>query len=451
MSNVENCDQYSTSSSNGACKNAGETTPLLLSHGSISNKAKSAPTEKKDEDGTEESERRIQLFKRRWAMLALCCSFAYINGIQNLQYAALPTSALDYYQVSAQVFDVLTLLYYLAFAVFAIPCVWFVQRTGLRPTVLCCSLLCFTGSVLAIAAAADQKLFALAGIAQAVNGVAQVFIMSLATKLAATWFGPSEVSTATSILVFFYQAGSGLALVIPPILIPESKVMGLVRERMLIFFGIIGSVTFVIVILVLIFFENNPPLPPSGSQFESSTREPISYKECLKSMLKNRHFSVLVISFGLNYGAFNALETLITPQISKNFSELTDKTIGQIAATMVLVGTPGPLVFGIWLDKRKSYLETSSFAYLMCTFGCALYTAAVESNWTWSLWVTLGGLGFFLSAYMSVGMEIAAELTYPAPESTASGLIYSSGAVSYTSQYYGICLPENILYRQTKR
>ena len=40
-------------------------------------------------------------------------------------------------------------------------------------------------------------------------------------------------------------------------------------------------------------------------------------------------------------------------------------------------------------------------------------------------------LGFFMTGYLPVGFEFAAELTYPEPEGTSSGLLNAAAQVGF--------------------
>jgi MFS transporter, FLVCR family, feline leukemia virus subgroup C receptor-related protein len=51
---------------------------------------------------------------------------------------------------------------------------------------------------------------------QIVCAMAQSFILCIPTRLAAQWFGPNEVATATSIGVFSNQLGIAIGCLIPP-------------------------------------------------------------------------------------------------------------------------------------------------------------------------------------------------------------------------------------------
>jgi FLVCR family feline leukemia virus subgroup C receptor-related protein len=57
-------------------------------------------------------------------------------------------------------------------------------------------------------ASASPDMFAVAFVGQTLVAVSQVFILSVPARLAAVWFGPSEVSSACSIGVFGNQVNA---------------------------------------------------------------------------------------------------------------------------------------------------------------------------------------------------------------------------------------------------
>jgi FLVCR family feline leukemia virus subgroup C receptor-related protein len=57
-----------------------------------------------------------------------------------------------------------------------------------------------------------------------------------------------------------------------------------------------------------------------------------------------------------------------------------------------------------------------------------LFTFTLSLN-IWVVFATSFLLGFFMTGYLPVGFELAAELTYPASEGTACGLLNTSAQV----------------------
>jgi len=101
------------------------------------------------------------------------------------------------------------MVYMLAYIPLIFPATWFLDRYGLRVTAIVGSLLNAVGAWIKCAAI-DPSRFAVLMTAQTVCAVAQIFILGIPARLAAVWFGPGEVSTATSIGVFGSQVLDGL-------------------------------------------------------------------------------------------------------------------------------------------------------------------------------------------------------------------------------------------------
>ena len=103
--------------------------------------------------------------------------------------------------------DWLSMVYMLAYIPLIFPATWLLDRYGLRVTAIVGALLNAIGAWIKCAAIDSSRLsrFAVQMTAQTVCAVAQIFILGIPARLAAVWFGPGEVSTATSIGVFGSQ------------------------------------------------------------------------------------------------------------------------------------------------------------------------------------------------------------------------------------------------------
>ena len=79
--------------------------------------------------------------------------------------------------------------------------------------------------------------------------------------------------------------------------------------------------------------------------------------------------------------------------------------------------------------------ETTLVVYILAVVGMVLYTITFQFGKHLATTFTTAGLvGFFMTGYLPVGFEFAAELTYPEPEVTSSGLLNAS------AQFFGIIL-----------
>ncbi|KAJ8288842.1 hypothetical protein COCON_G00015010 [Conger conger] len=138
--------------------------------------------------------------------------------------------------------------------------------------------------------------------------------------------------------------------------------------------------------------------------------------------------STLHSSQGLNVGCFYAVSTLLNRMIIDQYPG-EEVNAGRIGLTIVIAGMVGSLICGIWLDKTKTYKQTTLAIYLLSFVGMLVYTFTLHLGHLWLVFITAGALGFFMTGYLPLGFEFAVELTYPESEGTSSGLLNCSAQV----------------------
>uniref|UniRef100_A0A673K178 Feline leukemia virus subgroup C cellular receptor family, member 2a n=1 Tax=Sinocyclocheilus rhinocerous TaxID=307959 RepID=A0A673K178_9TELE len=142
-------------------------------------------------------------------------------------------------------------------------------------------------------------------------------------------------------------------------------------------------------------------------------------------------FSLCLCFPGLNVGCFYVVSTLLNRMIIEHYAG-EEVNAGRIGLTLVIAGVVGSLLCGIWLDKTKTYKQTTLSVYLLSFVGMVIYAFTLNLGHLWVVFLTSGALGFFMTGYLPLGFEIAVELTYPESEGTSSGLLNCS------AQMFGI-------------
>uniref|UniRef100_A0A8C9XV64 FLVCR choline and putative heme transporter 2 n=1 Tax=Sander lucioperca TaxID=283035 RepID=A0A8C9XV64_SANLU len=135
-----------------------------------------------------------------------------------------------------------------------------------------------------------------------------------------------------------------------------------------------------------------------------------------------------LLSAGLNVGCFYAISTLLNQMIIEQYPG-EEVNAGRIGLTIVVAGMAGSIICGIWLDKTKTYKQTTLAVYLLSLIGMLVYTFTLNLGHLWVVFVTAGVLGFFMTGYLPLGFEFAVELTYPESEGTSSGLLNCSAQI----------------------
>jgi FLVCR family feline leukemia virus subgroup C receptor-related protein len=145
-------------------------------------------------------------------MLFLLSCISLTNGFQWLHLNIIGDVVLKYYNVSMpeSVFqretalDWLSMLHMIVYIVLIVPSTWLLDKKGLRVVIICGSLFNALGAWIKVACVSQDR-FALLIFAQTICSLSPIFTLGIPARLAAVWFGPNQVSMATSIGVFGNQ------------------------------------------------------------------------------------------------------------------------------------------------------------------------------------------------------------------------------------------------------
>ncbi|XP_071942786.1 choline/ethanolamine transporter flvcr2a-like [Antedon mediterranea] len=359
------------------------------------------------------------VYTRRWFMLTIFCLVSMTNAAQWIQYASISNVVADYYDVSTLAVDWLSMIFMLLYIPLIFPVTWLLDKRGLKVIGLLGSSLNCLGGWLRFVGALPSR-FALAFIGQSICSVAQVFILGMPAHVAATWFGGDQVSTACAIGVFGNQVGVALGFVLPPYIVPNDDD---VEEHMRNMFLGTAIITTVLFLLVVFFYQAEPPTPPSKARLTNKEAgKEDSYMLSIKALLRNRNFVFLIVTYGVNVGSFYAVSTLLNQIVLSEFPG-EEQMVGLIGLAIVLAGLGGSAVMGYWLDKTRTYRGTTVVVYILTFVGMVFFSFSLYLNQIWVVFGIATFLGFFMTGYLPLGFEFAAELTYPEPEGTSSGLL----------------------------
>uniref|UniRef100_A0A3Q2TX11 FLVCR choline and putative heme transporter 2 n=1 Tax=Fundulus heteroclitus TaxID=8078 RepID=A0A3Q2TX11_FUNHE len=226
-----------------------------------------------------------------------------------------------------------------------------------------------------------------------------------------------------------HSLGCAIGFLLPPILVPNVEDMDELANHIRTMFYITAGVATFLFILVIFVFQERPELPPTQAQATARTITPeeYSYTASILRLLRNKPFVLLIITYGLNVGCYYAVGTLLNRMIIR-YHPGEEVNAGRIGLTIVIAGMVGSLICGIWLDRTKTYKQTTLAVYVMTLVGMIVYAATINQH-IWVVFITAGSLGFFMTGYLPLGFEFAAELTYPESEGTSSGLLNCSAQV----------------------
>ncbi|KAF5402098.1 Feline leukemia virus subgroup C receptor protein 1 [Paragonimus heterotremus] len=150
----------------------------------------------------------------------------------------------------------------------------------------------------------------------------------------------------------------------------------------------------------------------------------LGFKQQLFYILRNPHFVLLVLSYGINTGVYYALGTLLNLLLQAYFPN--EKSIGWIGFTMIVAGIVGSILAGIILDRSKRYKLVIVSIYVLTLLSMAAFTGVLLVKSLALAFISSFFLGFTMTGLLPIGFEFAAELTYPVNEGLTSGLLNAS-------------------------
>ncbi|XP_076011100.1 choline/ethanolamine transporter FLVCR1 [Genypterus blacodes] len=406
--------------------------------------ARSAPEEEKEQEAGPPDEREAmlpnggggvtdgaasklletKLYRRRFAVLAVFSLYSLVNAFQWIQYSIITNVFTQYYGVTNDKVDWLSIVYMVAYVPLIFPATWLLDWKGLRLTALLGAGLNCAGAWLKCTSVSPE-LFGVTVTAQVICSVAQVFILGLPSRIASVWFGPREVSTACATAVLGNQLGTAIGFLLPPVLIPNTPDdIGLTGRNISIMFYGTAAVSTGLFFLTVLVIKDRPPLPPSQAQavLPDSPPDDYSYKQSIINLMKNKAFILLLISYGIMTGSFYSVSTLLNQMIMACY-ENQELNAGRIGLTLVVAGMVGSILCGLWLDHTKTYKMTTLIVYTLSFLGMIIFTFTLDQENILVVFFTAGVLGFFMTGYLPLGFEFGVEITYPESEGTSSGLL----------------------------
>jgi MFS family permease len=360
-------------------------------------------------------DRRYPVYGYRWVVLAV---FMFINlTIQMLwiAYAPITGPAAGFYGVSDLQIGLLAMSFMIAYVPLSLPVAWVIDTYGFRVAV----------SIGAALMAAFGLLRGLAGDNYALVlgstigiAVAQPFLLNAWTKLPANWFAVEQRATAVGLVTLANLVGTALGLVLTPLLIEQMSI-----PNVQLIYGALAAVSSVLFIALA---RERPPTPPCPPELEARAL----MLDGLKHALTVRSFWLYLLVSFIGLGIFNGLTTWVEGIVRPR--GFTPADAGMLGALMLAGGVLGAIIIPAISDRQHKRRRYLLLGMLLAIPGLIGLTFAQSY---WLLLLSAFMLGFFLISTSPIGMQYAAEITYPTPEGTSNGLIQLFGQASVVFVY----------------
>lgn len=388
-------------------------------------------------------EEQTHAYKKRFFVLAIFCAHSAINSFQWIQYSSITNVISNYYGASNLQVNLTSLIYMITYIPFIIQASLMLERVGLRKAVLLGTIGTALGSLVKWWMGGQPTMGAfwwmMAG--QTIVALSQLYIISIPPLLAAVWFPDHQVSTATGVGVFGNQLGIALGFIVPPWVIKDANASkDIIGHDLNTLSCAIFWISFIICVVTLLTLEDKPPKPPGSASLHAANQQheqegskqktQTEAYSSIKTLCRDRDFGYLILSYGINVGCFYAVSTVLNQMVAARWPELVDLA-GMMGLLIVISGMAGSVMCGQLLDRTHAYKPIIVLIYLFSLVSMLLFTLVLRLfKQVWPLYLASITLGFFMTGYLPLGFEFAAEITYPHPANTPAGLLNLFAQVS---------------------
>lgn len=346
----------------------------------------------------------------RWVILAAFMLVVAMNQLLWITFAPITSASAAFYHVDALAIGLLSMSFMVVYVLVTIPASWVIDTFGFRIAVSIGAVLTGVfGLVRGLAGAS----YGLALAAQVGIAIGQPFIINALTKVSARWFPAGERATATGLGSLAMYVGILTGLVLTPALVLRSSI----ATAQIVY----GAVALAAAVAFVAFAREHPPTPTGPAELE----ERALMFDGLKAALRSRDFQLLMFVFFVGLGIFNAVTTWIEEILRPR--GFTSVDAGNAGGLMILGGVIGAVVMPLLSDRTRRRMPFILTALAGATVGLVGVTFA---NTTVLLMVSSFVLGFFLLSSGPIGFQYGAEISFPTPEGTSTGLLLMMGQVS---------------------
>ncbi|KAI7901997.1 major facilitator superfamily domain-containing protein [Cokeromyces recurvatus] len=293
---------------------------------------------------------------------------------------------------------------------------WVFERYGMKACFLFAACTSILGSWIRYFGtfAPIHQRYAIIMFGQCIASIAEPFIMNIGTHFAAVWFATHHRVTANTLLSL------PLGMIVATLSMPKLVQIPSELPRALLITACI-STAFGIPFLIL---PSKPKIPPTLSAKVTRT----SFRESLKSMLRNRNYLLLIIIFSINFAMFASIVAITSSIfIPQGFSTV---QAGLASFIRIISGIGGALIAGRITDWTGQHALVLKIAAPMTAITTViLYIQDLVNTYAFMM-VSCFLNGFFVFLIIPVSLELAAECTFPVSESVSASILWGVSQVS---------------------
>jgi len=356
-----------------------------------------------------------RVYGYRWVVLAVFMLVNLTMQMLWIAYAPITSMASTYYGVSELWIGLLAMSFMIAFIPLSLPASWLIDTRGFRTAV---GLGVVLMGVFGIARGLAGSNYALVLLSTVGIAIAQPFLLNSWTTVSANWFPAGQRATAVGLITLANLVGTAIGMVLTPLLVNTMSI-----AAVQVVYGVVAAAAAVTFLALARERPVTPPCPP-GMEERALMLDGLKHAFRVKPFLV--YLAVVFVGMGVYNGVTTWVEQIVHP---RGFSATDAGLIGALMLGGGLIGAVVVSALSDWQQKRVRFLVLGLVLAVPGLLGVAFFSTP------WLLYVAAFLLGFFLVPVMPIGMQYAAEVTYPTPEGTSNGLIQLFGQVSVVFVY----------------
>ncbi|GAB1600812.1 solute carrier family 49 member 4 homolog isoform X1, partial [Argonauta hians] len=437
-------------------------TPRLLPVENPPNSYESNQVDTSTECCSQGNKQNLKVYKRRWYILSLFSLFAFTQSLHWNTWPPISQTANELFGWTIGDVALLSNWGPISYILCALPVSWLIETKGLRTTCIISALCLFLGSGVRSLTLKDPYVNWLTNLGQIIIGFSAPFAISASTALSSVWFPTQQRFTATAIANIFLSVGVSCSLFIGPLIVSSSASFNntsnhtrlpvinssatehhleIERNELKILLYTELGMAAIIFFLVIFYFPEKPPLPPTMS----AKIERLQFKEGVTNLLKNYRFWMLAFIYSLSSGVITAWQAVL--YIILKPLNISQEQVGILSIYIGFGSCIGSLILARLSDvfvhySRLFLLIIIITSLALITWFLLMYKNVLSiTNVELTVSITLS-IAFILSIN-PILFEMASEAAFPIAEGITNG-IFNLLSNSVTLVFLLFLMIENI-------
>ncbi|EQL03111.1 hypothetical protein G6O67_008234 [Ophiocordyceps sinensis] len=353
-------------------------------------------------------------YKRRWFGLVQLSLMNIVVSWDWLTYAPVANASAEYYGVSLEVINWLSISFFLAFVV-VFPLAIAIIHRGPKPAFLVAAFLMLVGNWVRYAGSTKPEggRIALAMAGEILIGFSQPFILAAPTRYSDIWFTHRGRVAATAVASLANPLGGALGQLVNPLLVKKAGDI----SNLVLYVAIVSTVCCV----PALFVPGNPPIPAGPS----SQMPKLGLGKSIRAVTGSLEIWLILIPFFIFVGFFNSLSSLLN-QFMVPYGFSVDEA-GIAGAILIFVGLFFAAISSPILDRTKAFIPAQKCLIPIIALCYLVFIWMPETRTVIGPYVVLAVLGAASFANVPIALELLIELSHPLSPEVTSTIAWAGG------------------------